>query len=100
MAKAPTTPKEKPPSKQKVTFAFTAPDAAAVLVTGSFCDWESNSISLKKGRDGVWKAVVSLLPGRYEYRFLVDGQWRDDPAAAERAVNDFGTENCILHVTG
>ncbi len=100
MAKASKTPKEKLPVKQRVTFSLSAPDAAAVLLTGSFCDWEMNSVTLTKGPDGVWKKMISLAPGRYEYRFLVDGQWHDDPAATERVANDFGTENCVLHVAG
>jgi len=37
-------------------------------------------------------------PGRYEYRFVVDGQWRDDPACTERVPNGFGSENCVLRV--
>ena len=100
MAKALKTPKEKPPAKKRVTFSLSAPDAAAVTVTGSFCNWETNSAALTKGPDGVWKKIILLAPGRYEYRFLVDGEWRDDPTAAERTANEFGTENCVLHVAG
>jgi len=39
-----------------------------------------------------------LTPGRYEYRFLVDGQWRNDPECAECVANPFGSENCVIHV--
>ena len=98
MAKAPRAPKEKPPPKQRVSFTLAAPDADAVFVAGSFCDWDTTAVALTRGRDGVWKKTVWLGPGRYEYRFFVDGRWRDDPAAAERTANEFGTENDVLHV--
>jgi 1,4-alpha-glucan branching enzyme len=75
-----------------------APDAQAVAVTGSFCGWAPEGLPLKKGRRGVWKATLQLPPGRYEYRFVVDGEWRDDPLADERVPNPFGSENCVLVV--
>lgn len=85
-------------TKQKVTFAFVAPEAQAVMVAGDFGGWEASPVSLKKQKDGVWKKAVSLAPGRYEYRFLVDGQWQDDPNCVTRVPNAFGSENCICIV--
>lgn len=87
-----------PSNLNKVEFELAAPAAEQVLVTGSFCNWVADSIVLKKGKKGLWNASVSLAPGRYEYRFLVDGNWCDDPNCTERVPNDFGTENCVLHV--
>jgi len=83
--------------KKRVVFTLDAPDAHQVHVTGSFCDWQTDSCALKRDRKGMWRATLSLLPGRYEYRFLVDGAWRDDPKCTERVLNPFG-ENCVLHV--
>ena len=84
--------------KKRVVFTLEAPEARQVHVTGTFCDWETNSCALKKGRTGLWRTTLSLPPGRHEYRFLVDGEWRDDPNCTERVRNTFGTENCVLHV--
>jgi hypothetical protein len=39
-----------------------------------------------------------LSPGEYEYRFLVDGQWKDDPMAKRYVGNPFGGFNCVLEV--
>lgn len=86
------------PAKKRVTFKLHAPQAHFVLLTGSFCDWQTNSIHLKKDKAGVWKTTISLPVGSYEYRFLVDGEWQDDPLCHERVPNPFGTENCVLHV--
>jgi hypothetical protein len=48
--------------------------------------------------DGKWAKELALPPGRYEYRFVVDGQWMDDPAATELIPNSYGTANAVLVV--
>ena len=88
------------PKKQKVTFSFTGPEAETVQVAGDFTGWQQAPIGLKKDKTGVWKKTVSLEPGRYEYRLLVDGHWRDDPQCANRQPNQFGGENCVCIVNG
>ena len=85
-------------SKKKESFTYFAPTAENVLLAGDFTDWEHNPVSLKKQKDGSWKALVSLDPGTHEYRFLVDGQWRDDEACRIRKQNGFGAENCVREV--
>jgi 1,4-alpha-glucan branching enzyme len=85
-------------AKQKVTFSLKAPFAQSVLVAGDFTDWQEAALALKKGKDGAWSKTLTLAPGRYEYRFLVDGEWCDDPKASERQVNPFGGENCVLTI--
>jgi 1,4-alpha-glucan branching enzyme len=84
--------------KQKVAFSYNAPEAKLVLLAGDFTAWEQSPLALKKGKDGVWKKSVSLAPGRYQYRFLVDGEWCDDPACSLRQANQFGSENCVCSV--
>jgi 1,4-alpha-glucan branching enzyme len=85
------------PGKKRHQFLYEASDATSVRVTGSFCDW-ADGYALKKDKKGVWKASVSLRPGRYEYRFVVDGEWRDDPKARERVRNAYGGENAIVEL--
>ena len=53
---------------------------------------------MRKNPNGVWTASVELPPGAHHYRFLVDGQWRDDPACARHAPNPYGTQNAICEV--
>jgi 1,4-alpha-glucan branching enzyme len=81
--------------KSKVTFALQAPEAKEVRVAGTFTDWEQAAMTLRKQKDGTWKKTVALPPGTYEYRFMVDGEWRDDPACPMRRPNHFGSQNCI-----
>lgn len=77
---------------------FEAPAAQSVVVTGSFCEWNPAGHPLKRGHDGVWTTTLVLPSGRYEYRFLTDGDWRDDPDCAERVPNSFGTQNCVINL--
>jgi 1,4-alpha-glucan branching enzyme len=86
--------------KQKVTFSLIAPEAESVQVVGDFTDWEQEPLDLKKFKGGVWKRTVSLEPGEYEYRLLVDGKWQDDPNCLLRQPNGFGSQNCVCVVNG
>ncbi len=86
--------------KQKVTFSYTDPQARSVLLAGDFTGWQQAPLSLKRSKAGVWKKTISLPPGKYEYRLLVDGQWQDDPHCPNRQPNQFGGQNCVCIVDG
>jgi 1,4-alpha-glucan branching enzyme len=64
------------------SFSYVAPKAASVQLVGDFTQWQERPISMQKGVDGTWSVSVELPPGSHPYRFLVDGQWQDDPSAA------------------
>ncbi len=81
-----------------VELVFDWPGAQSVSVAGTFNKWSPEQTPLDKGPDGKWKARLSLKAGRYEYRFVVDGQWLSDPAAAESVPNEFGSTNSVLTV--
>jgi 1,4-alpha-glucan branching enzyme len=85
-------------TKQKVTFSLSAPQAQTVLLAGDFTNWQQSPVRLKKLKSGLWKTTVSLAPGTYEYRFIVDGQWQDDPKCTRRNWNRFGVQNCVCEV--
>ena len=84
--------------ESKESFSIFAPEAQSVELVGNFTDWEQSPISLKKFKDGSWKATVTLESGTHEYRFKVDGQWRNDPDCPRRSTNPYGEENCIREV--
>lgn len=83
------------PKGKKVGFTLFAPEAQTAWLAGDFNGWDVNGFPMKKNRQGTWKASVDLQPGRYEYRFWVDGEWHDDPGAYEKVSNPFGSLNCI-----
>lgn len=80
------------------TFSFRAPDATSVQLAGDFTQWQEHPIGLNRGMDGVWRTTVQLPAGTHQYRFLVDGEWRDDPECTLREPNPYGTENMMRQV--
>ena len=64
---------------QKVNFSLLAPDAQNVSLAGDFNDWNVTTHLLQKVSNGKWEVNIDLTPGKYEYRFVVDGEWKNDP---------------------
>jgi len=82
-----------------VKYSYRDPAAACIAVVGSFNHWDPASNRLiGPDASGIWTVVVSLPPGRYEYRFVVnDTTWVLDPAAP--AVDDgLGGSNSVIEV--
>jgi 1,4-alpha-glucan branching enzyme len=85
--------------EKPVDFCFNLPGAKSAAVAGTFNGWDLSRTPLSKDASGGWKATVWLPPGRYEYRFVVDGaQWFSDPRALEAVPNTFGSTNSVLVV--
>ena len=80
------------------TFRLAAPEAATVLLVGDFTGWQHDPVPMHPGVDGIWSATVKLLPGTYHYRFIVDGQWCEDPTCPQRLPNEFGGQNMVRQV--
>ena len=86
----------KPGSTQELKrteFSLEALSAKSVKLAGDFTNWEKAPLEMTKANNGVWRVEVPLASGNYSYRFIVDGQWRDDPNCASRIPNPFGTTN-------
>jgi 1,4-alpha-glucan branching enzyme len=78
-------------------FSVHAPNAKEIFLAGDFNSWQSNSkdYRLRKFKGGIWRKMVKLKPGTFEYQFVVDGQWWTDPANKKRVPNPFSTENSV-----
>jgi 1,4-alpha-glucan branching enzyme len=90
---------------QDTVLACYADTAVAVFLAGSFNDWSPTATPMKKDVDGDWIASLPLARGRYEYKFVVDGEWCYEPGCASETdpsthcvVNEFGTMNRVLEV--
>jgi 1,4-alpha-glucan branching enzyme len=80
------------------SFSLEAPRAAKVELVGDFTHWQQRPISMQKGANGTWSASVELPAGSHAYRFLVDGQWRDDPNCTRHIPNPYGGQNAVCEV--
>ncbi len=88
--------------KTPVRFTFTPPTTNPSLVTvaGEWNGWSMGTDYLADGDgDGTFDGTVKLEPGRYEYKFVVDGVWFEDPLAMEQVDDPHGGLNSVVIVT-
>jgi len=80
-------------------FTFSSQTAKEVYLVGEFNNWtvnDSSRLTIKK--NGTWERRVDLKPGSYRYKFVVDGQWVQDPASTKSEPNPFGGVDSILTI--
>ncbi|KAJ8760937.1 hypothetical protein K2173_021975 [Erythroxylum novogranatense] len=70
--------------------------ASKVLLAGSFDGWTTQR-KMEKSSTGIFSLYLKLYPGRYEIKFIVDGDWRIDPLRP--VVNNGGFDNNLLIIT-
>ena len=80
-------------------FTLHCPGEHGVCIAGSFNHWSPDATPLQNVGDGSWAVEVPLPPGRYEYRFVIDGEWVDDPNAVEVTPSPFGGVNAVLVIS-
>lgn len=84
--------------KMRVEFKIMAPEAEQVLLSGKFNGWSQGSDPMKKDKTGTWKKIKMLPQGTYEYKFIVDGVWTNDPTCPNTVSNACGTQNNVIEV--
>lgn len=94
------------PVEGGILFQYDAPAAQRVNLAGVFNDWGGTLIGpfdptidpMTKNEKGIWQIVIPLDPGRYEYKFVLDGGvvWKHDPNNAERVDDGFGGYNSVV----
>lgn len=72
--------------------------AKEVVLAGTFNSWDEHTTLMQRTTDG-WELKADLPPGRYEYKFIVDGEWMHDPANKENVRNEHNTLNSVLNIT-
>jgi len=90
------------PAPREVLIHFRDTDAADVRIAGDFNGWVPDKDVLSRveaeGGNRVWTKVLILPPGTYQYRYIVDGEWRTDPSNPESTPGSMGQPNSVLHV--
>jgi chromosome partitioning protein len=89
------------PSRE-VVVRFRDPRASDVRIAGDFNGWVPDkgvrSLIEAEGETRIWTKILHLAPGRYQYRYVVDGEWREDPENPEGVASHVGGRNSILVV--
>ncbi len=87
---------------REVVVEFRDPNAADVRIAGDFNGWVPDrgvrSATELDGETRVWRKVLTLPPGTYEYRYVVDGEWREDPDNPARTPSPTGPPSSLLVV--
>lgn len=73
------------------------PDAREVFVSGTFNGWAKPGYRMYK-KEGDWLLPVYLTPGKYSYKFIVNGRWILDPANKLWEQNEYNTGNSVLWI--
>ena len=71
--------------------------AKVVALAGSFNGW-SQSTTLCAKMSSEWVCRLDLSPGKYQYKFVVDGNWIIDPGNPEVEDDGSGTINSVMTV--
>jgi len=97
----PAGPAEPPP--REVVVRFRDANANDVRIAGDFNGWVPDkgvrSLIESEGQIRVWTKILRLPPGTYQYRYVVDGEWREDPENPEMISSAIGGRNSVLVVS-
>ena len=87
---------------REVVVRYRDPMASDVRIAGDFNGWVPDkgvrSLIESEGQTRIWTKILQLPPGTYQYRYVVDGQWLEDPENPEFAKGSVGGRNSILVV--
>ena len=83
---------------RKVEFVCIAPKAREVFLGGEFNNWSKTATPMSRATDGKWRTALQLKPGRYPYKYIVDGVWQPDPANPDRVKDGFDSFNSVKTV--
>ena len=85
--------------RKLIGFELHTEPGTEVFVAGTFNNWNPWEYPMKDNpQEGHFKTEIMLPRGRYEYKFIVNGDWRPDPNCSESATNSYGSLNSVLLV--
>lgn len=59
--------------------------------------WNEHLFKMNKTADG-WELTLQLKPNEYQYQFIVDGNWMEDPDNVDKVANEFGEYNSHIDI--
>jgi hypothetical protein len=90
--------KKELPKMKAMVFSLSAPEAKEVYLAGDFNGWQLNADSRMEVKSGNWVKYLNLNPGFYRYRFVIDGEWIEDPANPQKEMNPYGKMDSLIEV--
>ncbi len=87
-----------PAVKEGTKFSVKAPNASKVCIAGSFNNWSADSDPMSKDNSGIWTITKKLKSGKYQYKFVIDGNWSLDSGNLNTSDDGYGGKNSIIEV--
>jgi 1,4-alpha-glucan branching enzyme len=84
--------------KRSVQFKYNNGKASSVFLVGDFNAWDHKKHEMNENDYGIYSQTLMLSPGSYQYKFLVDGQWENDPLNKMTAFNAFRGLNNVIRI--
>jgi len=87
-------------TKEGLLFRYYDPVARNVQVAGDFSNWEPiENIMVQEKENKIWKGIIPLKPGKYQYKLIVDGKWKIDPYNPALVTSDMDSNNSLVIVS-
>lgn len=93
-------------NRARMRMSCACESAKEIFVASTFSGWNPRALPMRRYCRKEWTAEVELVPGVYEYKFVIDGEWSCEPGSDDRNVsgencapNGFGTMNRKLEVS-
>ena len=86
--------------EHKVKFIYHGKPGEEVYLAGEFNNWNPKSLKMEDKGGGIYVVELSLPPGRYQYKFVVNGNWIRDEKNPLTAPDGFGGLNSVIEVKG
>ncbi len=87
------------PTEKEIRLLLEVPGATRVQIAGDFNSWVAEDVEQvsEEGKQ-LWRKVLSLRPGSYQYKYLVDGNWISDPTNANKVSDSYGGVNSVITI--
>ena len=78
------------------TFSLKASSAKAVYLVGEMSDWKDNVFKMLQEENDNWSLTLYLPQGAWQYKFVVDGQWKHDQSNPKTTDDGFDGLNSVI----
>lgn len=83
-------------TKDSTRFTYRGPNA--VFLAGEFNGWSTTATPMHRQASGDWVVDLALQPGKYQYKFVVNGEWFPDVANPESVPDGWDGNNSVMTV--
>lgn len=83
---------------EEYTFEVYAPEARKVYLAGEMTGWDDKTILMDQETNGFWRKTLYLDEGKWNYKFVIDGEWFHDTNNPNKISDGFGGYNSYIIV--